>query len=155
MSIETRPPVREASVAALGKRVRAWWEQASTLTFGTLARLQTRFQPALSRLEPISHALGKVAAFFAPVGAFIVNGPLVRFITANLLRRIFVSNLIGLLFLLGNRLNTPVNSVRRLSSAARSDSVPVTADRLRARHNAGKDLRPGWRKGPAAWGRNE
>src|SRR5690606_6255348 len=43
-------------------------------------------------------------AYLRPVGAWIRRQPLIRFFTSSLVRRILISNLVGLLILLGSLL---------------------------------------------------
>lgn len=50
---------------------------------------------------PLHGVAGRLGVLLTPLWQFMINGPIIRFITASLLRRIFVSNLIGLVILLG------------------------------------------------------
>jgi two-component system sensor histidine kinase ChvG len=78
-----------------------WWRRARERAGEVAASTAGRLQPYLRWLEPLSPLVSGIARRLEPVGEFVKNGPLIRFITASLLRRIFVSNLIGLLILLG------------------------------------------------------
>ncbi len=103
-----RSSAREAS-AAIGSRItaagrllartaRSGRDGARVLAATAAERYRTETQAAPRRTAPLRAAL---ATGFAPVERWFRRQPLVRFVSASLLRRILVSNLIGFFILAG------------------------------------------------------
>ncbi len=105
MSSETGPQAdRDRLILAARQQFAAWMHFAAVRFMGVWAWLGATARRVQDYRGPIAAAISTATLILKPVGAFFVNGAIVRFVTGSLLRRIIVSNLIGLLILCGGYL---------------------------------------------------
>lgn len=138
MLIDSRPGERGAGrLAAMTQLVSPWLEGAGSSVRAALVRgrngmrsLAVWAKPLLGKMLPLGLLSALSRRFGPPLKNFFYNGPLIRFISASLLRRIFFSNLIGLLFLLGGYFY--ISQQRAWLIEAKTDSLKAQGEIIAA-----------------------